>query len=137
MKYSLKVEYACRVLSHMGSAYGSARLFQINELAAAEQVPSKYLSQILNTLRSKNVIKSKRGKLGGYHMHRAPDTITLYEVVKAIDPAMVRSVRPTAGQSGAAVCAVWQEISDAFDAQLKSHTVSALLTKGLTPNWEI
>lgn len=137
MKYSLKVEYACRVLSHMGADYGTRRLFQINELARDENIPAKYLSQILNALREGRIIESKRGKLGGYRLCRAPDTISLYEVVKASDPESLRPPRAGAGQSGAVVAKVWREITEAADAQLKSRTVASLVPPTLSPNWVI
>ncbi len=137
MKCGLKVEYACRVLSHMGADGGAARLFQINDLARAENVPAKFLGQILNELRLSGIIESKRGKSGGYRLGRAAETISLYEVIKAVDAEMLAAPRRPSGQSGAYAAAVWREISEAFEAQLKSRTVASLIPKAKALNWQI
>ena len=64
MKLSLKVEYACRVLSQLALNYQEGVLTHIDELAQAEDVPKNYLVQIMSELRNGGLIISRRGKQG-------------------------------------------------------------------------
>ena len=59
MKISRKLEYACRVLAQLGRHQGQGSLVHIDCLAQAESIPSNYLVQILNELRTKGLITSK------------------------------------------------------------------------------
>jgi Rrf2 family protein len=58
---------------------------QIEELAAAERIPVKFLEQILLTLKKAGLLKSRRGVGGGYQLDLAPPRITLAAVLTAID----------------------------------------------------
>lgn len=115
MRISLKVEYACRVLAQLGRFHGTARLCHIEDLANAENVPSNYLVQILNELRNGGLITSKRGKQGGYSLADAPESISLLRVMEVMDPEMVESPVSGQGDSGEAVRAVWQQLTEAFN----------------------
>jgi Rrf2 family transcriptional regulator, cysteine metabolism repressor len=85
MKLSVKVDYACRVLAQLGRMHDTDELAHIEELARIEGVPANYLVQILSELRNGGVITSRRGKQGGYALARAPEAITLWEVVRLIE----------------------------------------------------
>ena len=58
MKISRKLEYACRVLAQLGRHQGVGSLVHIDLLAQAESIPSNYLVQILNELRTSGLISS-------------------------------------------------------------------------------
>jgi Rrf2 family protein len=84
MKLSRKGVYALRVLPHLAAAYGREPL-SVAELARAEDVPPKYLEQILSTLRKQGLLVSERGKEGGYALRKPPEEITLGDVIRALD----------------------------------------------------
>jgi Rrf2 family protein len=60
-------------------------LIQVSELAANEQLPVKFLEQILQALRDAGLIISARGKFGGYRLAKPMKQITIGQVVRLID----------------------------------------------------
>lgn len=127
MKLSLKVEYACRVLAQLSRYHGTGNLAHIEELAEAEAVPANYLVQILNDLRNGGLITSKRGKQGGYALARAPELITLKDVIRVIDADFLDSQPGIAGQSGPQVAKAWGEVSTQLEAALEKVTLQQLM----------
>lgn len=120
MKISLKVEYACRVLSQLARTYGQSTLPHIEELASAEAIPANYLVQILNELRTNGIITSRRGKQGGYALARQPSEISLYDIVNAVDGALFKASPSLKGDSGAQVVRVWREMSEMLEGKARA-----------------
>lgn len=120
MKLSLKIEYACRVLAQLARKFGTPQLSHIDELAEAESVPANYLVQILNELRNGGLINSRRGKQGGYALAKAPQDITLHDIIRIVDVEMLENAISANGHSGQAVQAVWVEIGKQFEAQTRA-----------------
>jgi Rrf2 family protein len=86
MKLSKKGEYALRSLINLGIAAEVGRaLVQVSELAANEQLPIKFLEQILQTLKEAGLVDSARGKFGGYRLAKPLKEITIGQVVRLID----------------------------------------------------
>lgn len=56
-----------------------------NEIAECTGIPSAYLSKLLHKLGQSGLVVAKRGTFGGYALSRAPSTISLFEVVEAIE----------------------------------------------------
>lgn len=130
VKLSVKVDYACRVLAQLARHYGDERLAHIEELAKIEAVPANYLVQILSELRNGGLITSRRGKQGGYILARAPDKITLFDIVKLIEGDHLELGGNADGQSGRRVLQVWREIRDALENKCKSYTLEMLVQRG-------
>lgn len=86
MKLSKKGEYALRSLINLGIAGEVKRsLVQVSELADSEQLPIKFLEQIMQTLKEAGLVVSVRGKFGGYRLAKPAGKITIGEVVRLID----------------------------------------------------
>lgn len=86
MKLSKKGEYALRSLINLGIAAEVGRsLVQVSELADNEQLPVKFLEQIMQALKDAGLIVSVRGKFGGYRLAKAPRLIPIGQVVRLID----------------------------------------------------
>jgi Rrf2 family protein len=86
MKLSKKGEYALRSLINLGIAAEMKRkLVQVSELAESEQLPVKFLEQILHVLKDAGIVESQRGKFGGYRLARPSRKIFIGEVVRLID----------------------------------------------------
>jgi len=127
VKLSVKVDYACRVLAQMARSYGSDRLAHIEDLAKSEAVPANYLVQILSELRNGGLISSKRGKQGGYALARAPEDVTLYDIVKLIEGDVLELSASGDGFSGPQVDAVWQGVKQALEAYCRSQTLDQMM----------
>lgn len=86
MKLSKKGEYALRSLIILGiAAEMNRKLVQVSELAESEQLPVKFLEQILHILKEAGIVESQRGKFGGYRLARPARKIFIGEVVRLID----------------------------------------------------
>jgi Rrf2 family protein len=86
VKLSKRGEYALRALIDFGLAQALGKpLLQVNELARKEDIPVKFLEQILMQLKAGGYLESRRGKHGGYLLAAPPDQIRIGQVVRLID----------------------------------------------------
>ncbi|HVU15974.1 MAG TPA: Rrf2 family transcriptional regulator [Candidatus Didemnitutus sp.] len=86
MKLSKRGEYALRTLINLGIAAKVERPLQrVTVLAHAEDLPVKFLEQVMQQLREAGIVESVRGKHGGYRLARSADKITVGSVVRLID----------------------------------------------------
>ena len=129
MKLSHKLEYACRVLAQLGRTYGQDKLAHIETLATAEVIPANYLVQILNELRGAGLIVSKRGKQGGYALARAPQKISLTQIVEAVDGELLERSFEDSGHSGARVASIWSDVGTCFEAKVGAYTLDDFIVK--------
>lgn len=129
MKLSVKVDYACRVLAQMAKYHGTDELAHIEQLAEAEAVPANYLVQILSELRNGGLITSRRGKQGGYALARAPEDITLYDIVKLIEGDVLELNAAGEGHSSRRVDQVWREVRGSLEEKCRSVTLAKFAAK--------
>ena len=87
MKLSLRGEYALRALLVLGLNYGEA-VTRIGTISEQQNIPKRFLEQILNDLKSAGLVQSRRGISGGYRLARPPEQITLASVVRHIEGAL-------------------------------------------------
>lgn len=137
MKISVKVDYACRVMAELARLHGSGELAQIEHLAETEAVPANFLAQILGDLREHGLIMSRRGNRGGYALARAPEEISLYDILMAVEGQCLHLSGNFHGRSGRRVKQVWDEISQVLVAKTKSYTLDQLATKNPTEMYYI
>lgn len=84
MLYSTACEYGLRALIHLAER-GPDEFTRLWEVARAEGIPRPYLSKILRDLVSAGLLRSARGRNGGYMLARPGTEITLYEIKAVID----------------------------------------------------
>lgn len=129
MKISLKVDYACRVMAELARLHGSGELGQIEHLARIEAVPANFLAQILIKLRDHGLITSRRGNQGGYALARAPDEISLHDILVAVEGHCLHLSGNFEGRSGRRLKQVWTEIGKTLVEKTKSYTLDQLVSK--------
>ena len=93
MRVSAKTDYALRAAVELAAAEEEDRLVKGERLATSQSIPLRFLENILLQLRHAGIVESRRGADGGYKLARAPEEITLADVIRAIDG-------PLAGVSG-------------------------------------
>ncbi|MGH7321856.1 MAG: RrF2 family transcriptional regulator [Candidatus Rokuibacteriota bacterium] len=84
MRISAKGEYAIRALLDLAVHHGEG-LVPIQEVARRQGIPQRYLEQVLLLLKRAGFLESKRGSAGGYQLRRAPGTISVGEVLRAVE----------------------------------------------------
>ncbi len=137
MKISVKVDYACRVMAELARLHGSGELAQIEHLAQTEAVPANFLAQILGDLREHGLITSRRGNRGGYALARAPEEISLYDILMAVEGQCLQLSGNFDGRSGRRLKQVWDEIGQGLVEKTKSYTLNQLSTKNPTEMYYI
>lgn len=94
MHVSAKADYAVRAAIELAAA--GAGPVKGDRIAEAQQIPLKFLENILIDLRHAGIVRSQRGAEGGYWLARSPDSIYVGEVIRAVDGplASVRGEAP-------------------------------------------
>src|SRR5687767_6970185 len=97
MRVSAKADYAVRAMVELAASGSSRERPAKGEvLAAAQEIPMRFLENILGELRVHGLVQSRRGADGGYWLARPPDDITLAEIIRAAEGplATVRGEAP-------------------------------------------
>ena len=84
VQLSVKSDYAARAVLALARAYQHQRAVRVEELAKQHGISSNYLVQILITLKSKQIVRSQRGKEGGYLLARPPAEISLGDILRSV-----------------------------------------------------
>jgi Rrf2 family protein len=95
VRVSAKADYALRACIQLAAAEGEGHV-KGERIAQAQDVPLKFLENILGDLRQAGLVRSQRGAEGGYWLAQPADEITLADVIRAVEGplANVRGVRP-------------------------------------------
>ena len=83
MRVTAKVDYALRALVELAAADGAT--VKGERIAESQAIPLKFLENILAELRRAGIVGSQRGADGGYRMVRDPGTVTVAEVIRAVE----------------------------------------------------
>lgn len=115
----------------LAASYGSGEPVRIRKIASEHGVPSRFLVQILLQLKGAGLVNSTRGAAGGYELVRAPDDISLGEVMTIIDgPEDAGSGSAAADSSAAKVLhAYWREVNQVEREMLDSITLADLIER--------
>ena len=137
MKLSLRGEYALRALIVLGLNHGKS-VVRIQTISEQQNVPKRFLEQILNDLKSAGVVESKRGMAGGYRLSKPPDQISLAIVIRHIEGPLApvscvsekfyaRCTCPDEARCG--IRSVMKEVRDAIVQILEGVTVAELVER--------
>lgn len=84
MKISTRVRYGTRLMLELGMNYGSEPM-DLKDIAKSQKISQKYLSQIIMPLKNAGLVNSFRGARGGYVLGRAPEKISMREIVEVLE----------------------------------------------------
>lgn len=118
MKISVKTDYAARAVLGLARHYQSGMPQHVETIAEENGIPSKYLVQILIDLKSRNIVKSIRGKEGGYLLAKSPSEITLGEIVRSINGEIIDIPAINDQSCPMELRNVWKQISDKLSNEL-------------------
>jgi len=97
VRVSAKSDYALRALIEI-VANADAAAVTAEELGRRQDIPRGFLQAILADLRRADIVMSQRGQAGGWRMARDPDSVTVADVIRAVDGPLVSvyGLRPEA-----------------------------------------
>ena len=82
---SKKTKYAINALVYLAKENKGIEPIQISKIAESENIPRKFLEAILLVLKNAGMLSSRKGKTGGYFLHKSPDEINIAEVMRLFD----------------------------------------------------
>lgn len=136
MKLSLRGEYALRALIVLGLDSGRPEsVVSTQAISERQNIPKRFLEQILNELKAGGMVESRRGVAGGYRLKRPPQFITLAEVIRHIEgplaPVSCVSERfyekcSCPDESKCGIRSVMKEVRDAIVKILETVTLAQL-----------
>lgn len=132
MRVSARADYAIRALVELAVAGPEASL-RGDAIASAQSIPTKYLENLLADLRRARLVTSQRGIRGGYRLARSAASITLADVIRAIDGPLagVRDAAPedvTYPGAAASLRDVWVALRASMRTVLEAVTLADVAT---------
>ena len=132
MRIGSKGYYGLLALSELLQYYRTGGPVQVKEIAKRQEIPEEYLSQIMVQLKRANLVRGARGPGGGYSLARAPESITLREVLTILEgPLMgmeLKAYRKTSAVSlmTQRLIETWARGINAFEKVLEEITLADL-----------
>ena len=111
-----KSPYAVRALAELART-GSAGPVPIGEIARRRDIPVQFLEGLFATLRRAGILQSQRGVKGGYSFARAPEEVTVLDVVEALEGRL-------GADESTDTADVWVEAIDALRLKLQAITIA-------------
>jgi Rrf2 family protein len=140
MRMSAKAEYAIRAMVQLAvvqlAGVGDGGLIKTDDLAKAQGIPPQFLVDILSDLRTDRLVRSHRGRDGGYALARAAAEISIADVMRCIDGplASVRDIGlgdlPYSGPT-AALTDVWRALRASMRSVLEETSLADVASGAL------
>jgi Rrf2 family transcriptional regulator, cysteine metabolism repressor len=130
VKLSVKSDYAARAVLALARHYPDGGARRVEELAAPDGIPANYLVQILIELKAKGIVRSVRGKAGGYLLARPPTEITMGDILRALHGELLDTPALSDASCPAELRRAWTRLRTAFEQAADSITMQQLLDEG-------
>jgi len=131
MRITNAAEYAIRAILHMGQ--NPNKVYTVKELLLEiTDIPSKFLSKILQRLAQKKILSSTRGIKGGFKISKPLNEITLYDIVETIDGPIALNKCLIDGfdcrrKQLCPVHIIWEETQEELKKVLSKKTIENLI----------
>ena len=111
---SQTAEYALRAVVDLAFHFGASRTTL--QVSQATRVPADYLAKILQDLNRQGLVRSQRGPGGGFALARDPRSMTVYDVLLAVDPPRRIHTCPLGLKAHAhALCPLHRRLDEAME----------------------
>jgi Rrf2 family cysteine metabolism transcriptional repressor len=131
VKLSVKSDYAARAVLALARHYPETGARRVEELAAEHGIPPNYLVQILIELKANRIVKSLRGKEGGYLLARPPGEITMGDILRAIHGQLLDTPALSDAQCPPELRAAWKKLQKALENTADNITFQQLLEESV------
>ncbi len=130
MKLTFRSEYALLALVYL-SRHNTEGFISVETIAQAQDIPRKFLEQILLALKRAKYLRSCKGQHGGYRLAKRADKITLAEVIRLFDGALAPTesvshyfYESTPIEKEGSLVRVFKDIRDYVSDKLESTTLA-------------
>ena len=131
MKLSVKSDYAARAVLGLARHWPDGGARRAEELAREQGVPSNYLVQILIELKANRIVKSQRGKEGGYLLARPPAEISFGDILRAVHGQVFDSPAIGDGKCPPELRGAWKKLQKALENTADNITFQQLLDESV------
>jgi len=83
MKFSTRAEYGLKAMANLAKDFPAQKT--VKDISREEKISAKYLERLMGELRNRKLVKSHKGKSGGYVLARKPSAIRVGEIVEVLD----------------------------------------------------
>ena len=131
MRVSAKVDYAVRAAVELAAAESPPLKGEL--ISQAQEIPLKFLENILGELRHAGIVRSQRGTEGGYWLARPAEEISIADIVRAVEGPLA-SVRGESAEAlnyqgtAAPLSKVWVAVRANLRAVLEDVTLADVAT---------
>jgi Rrf2 family protein len=131
VRISAKSDYAVRAMAELAAAYGAGAAVKAEQIADAQEIPLNFLLGILRELRNAHLVRSVRGRDGGYRLSRPPGEIAIADVIRAVDGPLANVRDLSLSQlsypgAAAALRDVWMAVRGSLREVLETVTIADL-----------
>jgi Rrf2 family transcriptional regulator, cysteine metabolism repressor len=130
MKLSTKGRYGVKAMVDLAINYGDQPV-SIKSISERQSISEYYLEQLFSSLRRAKLIKSIRGAQGGYVLNRAPEEITIYDIIYVLEgPIEVSNCLEEVSCNNIDCCAtrlLWKKIKNSIDSVTSSITLKDIV----------
>ncbi|MGH4125166.1 MAG: RrF2 family transcriptional regulator [Clostridium sp.] len=130
MKLSTKGRYGVKAMVDLAINYGEQPI-SIKSISERQSISEYYLEQLFSSLRKAKLIKSVRGAQGGYILNRAPEEITIYDVINVLEgPIEISDCLEEGSCNNIDCCAtrlLWKKIKNSIDSVTTSITLQDIV----------
>jgi Rrf2 family protein len=130
VKLSVKSDYAARAVLGLARHYPGGEALRVEDLAGQQGVPANYLVQILIELKAQGIVRSLRGKEGGYLLARPPGEITLGDVLRAMHGRVFDTPALSDATCPPELREAWRRLQGALDRASNEVSFQQLLDEG-------
>jgi Rrf2 family protein len=136
MRVSAKVDYAVRAAVELAAAESPPLKGEL--ISQAQDIPLKFLENILGELKHAGIVRSQRGTEGGYWLARAPEDVSIAEIIRAVEGplASVRGESPETlryGGTAEPLGKLWVAVRANLRAVLEEVTLADVARGDLPP----
>lgn len=134
MRISAKAEYACLAVLELALRAGQAEPVRASDIADANQIPLRFLNQILLQLKGTGHISSVRGAAGGYRLAGDPARVSVWDIIQIIDgPSDPVTEKQEKAAGWRVLRKVWQTVNYREKELLKEIRFDQLVKEALQP----
>jgi Rrf2 family protein len=132
MRVGSKGYYGLLALAELVQNHKTSRPVQVKEIAQRQHIPEEYLGQIMVLLKRSNLVHGERGPGGGYYLARAPEAITVGEVLRVLEGSFMMGTEQKfrrghfASSMGRRIAETWIRGVEALEKVLDETTLTDL-----------
>jgi Rrf2 family protein len=136
MKLTTRSEYALLAMIYLARHQTDGEYISIETIAKAQGIPPKFLEQLMLALKRARFLFSSKGQHGGYALAKAPQEISLAEIIRLFDGALAPTesvsenyYEPTPIEKEKSLVTVFRDIRDHISNKLETTTIADIIAR--------